>query len=675
MKYRVFTVLSLLLAFFLVGFWAEAASDRVVRLRHIEGDVSIYPNDAQRPNEASINSPIYDDDVIETQNGRAELSFRNGVLVRLGDYSAAKIESAYSPMVIELVQGSLFVDSHMVDSFREELKVRAGEAEVFLIDEGNMRVDLGEEGGIRVTTIQGEAEVRANGNRVLLNSNERTYIDPGSSPSNPENFSGGYDELDDWNSSRMDSLAYRDDNEEERYVDDSLYYDTYELEQYGDWRYYGAYGNVWVPRMSAGWRPYYDGRWSYGPGGWFWVSYEPWGWAPYHYGRWGWAIDFGWYWIPGYTFGPSWVSWYDYGDYIGWCPLNYYNNPIIVNNWNYYNPVQKQKTIDVGNAWTFVKKQDVGNDSVKKISVAPNEVKKIRFDDTKIVRTPKKELTSYVIPKTVKTPAYVNDKRVAPAKGPDVENPIGLKHRDNTIEHSDTKSALKPGDHIKNGDKTWPTPTPKPKQINPSTRPPSEPKSTTINKDPGSSKNSDDRNSKNNDDKSSKAVTKSPPPTSNKNYNNNRSTSSSKYGSSDKKTSKPNPQNYMDRDSQYERYRKETSRPYDTYRSPYISREESDSESKSLFRDPRSIDDDRREAEVSPRYYEGARKMYERFEERERSDTKSTPSQPRYEPKSSGNREYSKPSVQPRSSSSSSHKSSAPSRHSAPSSKPIKKKD
>ncbi len=675
MKYRILAAFGCFLALFLVSLPADAANDRVVRLRHIEGDVSIYPTDAQRPNDATINSPILDGDVVETQNGRAELSFRNGILVRLGDYSSAKVDSTYSPMVIELLQGSLFVDSHLIDSFREELKVRAGESEIYLIDEGNMRVDLGNEGGIRVTTIQGEAEIRANGQRILLRANERTYVDPGSSPVKPEAFNGAYDELDNWNSSRMDSLAYRDDYDEDQYVDESLRYDTYELEQYGDWREYGDYGNVWVPRVYDGWRPYYDGRWSYSNSSWFWVSSEPWGWAPYHYGRWGWGLDFGWYWIPGYSFGPSWVSWYDYGDYVGWCPLNYYNRPIY-DNWNYHNPIQKQKTIDVGNSWTFVKKHDVGTKSIKHISVGSNDVKKIRFDETKFARSPKKELTSYVIPKTVKTPAYVNDKRIAPAKGPDVDNPVGVKHRDEPVNPSNSKNVengrkdVNPGSSTKSWEKTRPTTTPKP--VNPTTKPPSnDSKSKSVDKDPGNSKNSNDSNSK--------PVTKSPGSTTNKNYDNNRSTSSSKYGSSDNKTSKPAPPNYWDRDSQYERYRKETSRPYDSYRSPYIRRDNNDSRSTSTpwYRDPKSSEESRRESEVSPRYYEGARKMYERFEER--SDPKSSTSQPRYEPKSTQPRYepkssggYNKPS-QPRSSSSSKSSSSRPS--SSSSSKQIKKKD
>ena len=94
-----FSCFRLFLALILVSAGADA-NDRVVRLRHIEGDVSIYPTDAQRPNDATINSPILDGDVVETQNGRAELSFRNGVLVRLGDYSSAKVDSTYSPWLL-----------------------------------------------------------------------------------------------------------------------------------------------------------------------------------------------------------------------------------------------------------------------------------------------------------------------------------------------------------------------------------------------------------------------------------------------------------------------------------------------------------------------------------------------------------------------------------------------
>jgi len=589
-------------------------------------------------------------------------------------------------MSIELVKGTLFVDSHLVQSLRDELEIRAADAQIYLINEGNLRVDLGDQGGIRVTAIQGEAEVRASGQRTLLRDQERTYVDAGTAPSTPEAFNQGYDELDDWNASRMNSMASAEpygDEQQQPPVDESLYYDTYDLQNYGDWRNYGTYGNVWVPHVSVGWRPYYDGRWTYSPGGMFWVSYEPWGWAPYHYGRWGWAIDFGWYWIPGYTFGPSWVSWYDYGDYIGWCPLNYYNRPTYWGNWNnhyYDNPVQKQKAggIGVDNSWTFVKKHDIGTGSVKKISVGSNDVKKIHFDDSKIIRSPEKTLTSYVIPKNVKTPAFVNDaRRVEPAKSDDIENPIGLNHRE---EWPGRKSVNvdknKNVDTNKNSDNRSPST----KQWN--TRPSTTPKTTTP--PPTSNKSVTPPPTSN------KTITKDPGPAStNKNSNSKPSTGG---GNNDKKVSKPQPPQYMNRDEQFERYRstyernnsweyrKQTSSPYQRYESPTRK-----SPYDSVIRNPwyRNSDNDsnNRDSEVSPRYYEGARKMLERLDESKGEDRGSSTVSPRYEPRStprydppksssSGSKQYSRPSPDSRSMKSSPSRQSPP-----PSSRPVKKKD
>ena len=76
------------------------------------------------------------------------------------------------------------------------------------------------------------------------------------------------------------------------------------------------------------WRPYYYGRWVWYPIiGWTWVSSESWGWPVYHYGRWNWRFGLGWYWIPQRHWGPAWVHWWHDRDYIGWCPLTWYNRP------------------------------------------------------------------------------------------------------------------------------------------------------------------------------------------------------------------------------------------------------------------------------------------------------------------------------------------------------------
>jgi uncharacterized membrane protein YgcG len=93
------------------------------------------------------------------------------------------------------------------------------------------------------------------------------------------------------------------------------------LQPYGDWVVAGSYGRVWRPRVAAGWRPYYYGRWEWTNEGWLWVSDEPWGWAAYHYGRWAYDPYYGWLWVPGYEWAPAWVSWRTSGDVIGWAPL------------------------------------------------------------------------------------------------------------------------------------------------------------------------------------------------------------------------------------------------------------------------------------------------------------------------------------------------------------------
>jgi hypothetical protein len=91
----------------------------------------------------------------------------------------------------------------------------------------------------------------------------------------------------------------------------------------GNWYQVADYGYVWQPdaATSADWRPYTDGYWAYTDVGWTWISYEDFGWATYHYGRWVRLEDYGWCWVPGYEWGPAWVSWRTGGNYIGWAPL------------------------------------------------------------------------------------------------------------------------------------------------------------------------------------------------------------------------------------------------------------------------------------------------------------------------------------------------------------------
>ena len=73
-----------------------------------------------------------------------------------------------------------------------------------------------------------------------------------------------------------------------------------ELAGYGAWGASPDYGEVWYPRVDAGWVPYRQGHWAFiAPWGWTWVDDAPWGFAPFHYGRW--VQLYGrWAWTPGF---------------------------------------------------------------------------------------------------------------------------------------------------------------------------------------------------------------------------------------------------------------------------------------------------------------------------------------------------------------------------------------
>ncbi len=122
----------------------------------------------------------------------------------------------------------------------------------------------------------------------------------------------------------LDALVWPAVPKAEAGVDVSVDFFYNNLGNDGNWVEVADYGYCWQPAVAvsnASWRPYADGYWAYTDVGWTWISYENFGWATYHYGRWARLHDHGWVWVPGYEWGPAWVSWRTGGDYVGWAPL------------------------------------------------------------------------------------------------------------------------------------------------------------------------------------------------------------------------------------------------------------------------------------------------------------------------------------------------------------------
>lgn len=126
-------------------------------------------------------------------------------------------------------------------------------------------------------------------------------------------------------------------------VDFQVFYD--ELSPYGTWIENPDYGYVWIPDVDADFVPYTtNGYWAYTDNGWTWVSDFSWGWAPFHYGRWYTDDRYGSVWVPGYQWGPGWVSWRSSDNYFGWAPMRpgisfnlYFSNHFSVpyNDWTF----------------------------------------------------------------------------------------------------------------------------------------------------------------------------------------------------------------------------------------------------------------------------------------------------------------------------------------------------
>jgi hypothetical protein len=96
-----------------------------------------------------------------------------------------------------------------------------------------------------------------------------------------------------------------------------------QLAGHGTWLDVPNQGYCFRPHLSRSrsWRPYTEGYWVWTNCGWYWRSYEPFAWACYHYGYWQYSSHYGWVWMPGDVWGPGWVSWRQYGSYVGWAPL------------------------------------------------------------------------------------------------------------------------------------------------------------------------------------------------------------------------------------------------------------------------------------------------------------------------------------------------------------------
>lgn len=267
------------------------------RLSSISGAVSVQPAGSDDWGQAYPNLPLGPGDRLFTdRDGRAEIQVGQ-TYVRLGPNSDVTfVDSRADAITFGIGQGAVHVRTMGLWP-QQSLYVQTPSGSSTVTQQADFRVDvLPDDNAAVFTTYFGNAYVSGAGGLGMNTAQGQALELVGSNPVYPEWLQPSYpDDLDRWSQGRDQQItratAYR-------YVSPEMP-GAYDLDASGDWEPGTEYGNIWFPRVQAGWQPYHNGHWvNRDPWGWVWVEDESWGYAPFHYGRW---VNYRgrWGWIPG----------------------------------------------------------------------------------------------------------------------------------------------------------------------------------------------------------------------------------------------------------------------------------------------------------------------------------------------------------------------------------------
>ncbi len=341
------------------------------RLTYVQGKVIVERRNGTDSEEGIINLALVEGDRLITRDGRAEISLGRRNSIRLDRGTELELsnlpQSGDDLTRLYLLSGGLYLRVNTIEE-EKNIEIHTQDASYYILEEGLYRLEASGDSGTELAVFEGSVEAAGeNGSQLIVNG-ERLLAANGRFGS-ASRFDYRPDDFGDFNEDRdaLDSqLTSR------HYLPSGL--DEYEAElaAHGSWLYEQPYGYVWVPTAAyADWRPYYHGRWAWYPVcGWTWIPYETWGWCVYHYGRWHWRLGLGWYWIPTRSWGPAWVHWYHGYDYIGWCPLSWYDRPVVIVNNHFYDRYPKLNAPADNRALTVVRRHQLQDPHISKIALS-----------------------------------------------------------------------------------------------------------------------------------------------------------------------------------------------------------------------------------------------------------------------------------------------------------------
>ncbi|PYX36884.1 MAG: hypothetical protein DMG81_15235, partial [Acidobacteria bacterium] len=269
---------------------------RVARLGYMQGAISFQPAGESEWVEAVQNRPITTGDRLwADRDSRAVVELGSASIHLAANTGFSFLNLDDRTVQIELTSGAVDVRVRRLN--RDDVfEIDTPNQALTAFQPGWYRIEVSEEGNYTVATVrEGEAASTGNGQEYTIHAGQRMTLSGTTQLSAELQQISNPDEFDNWSYAR--ERRY-DDSRSARYCSRDLV-GVEDLDDNGDWRSSGEYGDVWYPRVSAGWAPYREGHWAWiDPWGWTWVDQAPWGYAPFHYGRWA-SIEGRWGWIPG----------------------------------------------------------------------------------------------------------------------------------------------------------------------------------------------------------------------------------------------------------------------------------------------------------------------------------------------------------------------------------------
>jgi hypothetical protein len=315
---------------------------RVMRVKYTQGEAYVKRSYDDGFEEAAINLPIFEKDTAGTTDGRLEVYMGRLNYLRLDNDTEVVFDKIpalqKTDLGVKVLRGGIYLDIENLD-YERDIEIQTPDCGVFLLDKGTYRINVSEGGQSEVYVMDGIAEVAGDNYSRNVRENQKVVMFNGQVKERPFYFySTDKDDFDRWNQDRTGELGYARYGSSQ-YLDSGYEEYEQELSRNGRWRYNDTYNSyTWIPyNVGDDWRPYYNGRWVWNPFyGYVWNSFDSWGYFTHHYGRWHWDPFYHWYWIPGYHWSPAWVSWFWDDDYYGWCPLSWWNRPVIVYNGHWW---------------------------------------------------------------------------------------------------------------------------------------------------------------------------------------------------------------------------------------------------------------------------------------------------------------------------------------------------